>query len=145
MATPYDEEQPEDSEPEADPDCAPGVEVPGTEVCGDLLDNDCDGEVDEGCPPRAECNCAPDSWRYCDPVEYSLQGAQFCLADGRGWGPCVEYSDVPEECSHLEGWFSPQLSECLIDIGYCVQDVWDRDHDTDTWESVGICEEPLCP
>jgi hypothetical protein len=30
-------------------ECVPDT-GPSTEICGDFLDNDCDGEVDEGCP-----------------------------------------------------------------------------------------------
>ncbi len=57
--------------------------MPGTEICGDGLDNDCDGSVDEGC----ECiegqtkTCGESSTPPC------RMGTQTCTS-GR-WGQCV--------------------------------------------------------
>lgn len=38
-----------------------GAVVPTTEECGDALDNDCDGQIDEGCKAKAACQRAIDS------------------------------------------------------------------------------------
>ncbi|MDI1443332.1 hypothetical protein [Polyangium sp. 6x1] len=62
---------------------------PVPEVCGDNKDNNCDGEVDEGC-------CAPGSTQSCYTgpdgtmgVGACMAGVQTCNPDGLGYGPCV--------------------------------------------------------
>lgn len=70
---------------------APEV-APGTEICGDGLDNDGDGEVDEG------CSCAPGDRKACydgDPAHAGVgicaMGSQICEEEGEfgTWGPCT--------------------------------------------------------
>ena len=63
---------------------------PSTEVCGDGLDNDCDGTVDEGCV------CAPFSAAACydgpagtEGVGTCAAGTMTCNSDGTGYGACV--------------------------------------------------------
>ena len=122
--------------------CSPGIEVPTEEICGDGVDNDCDG-IDEACPPE-ECVCLPGSMRYCDTPTYSLLGEQYCDDDGLSFGPCIESILVPAGCAEVDGWFSPAQELCLISWGICVQDMWDHDRDGDTWESVGSCIDISC-
>ena len=59
----------------------------------DQLDNDCDGQTDEG------CNCQPGQERACGTDEGDCSaGNQTCAANGN-WGPCVgEVRAVEEQC-----------------------------------------------
>jgi len=68
---------------------------PIIEVCGDGLDNDCDGSVDNGC--------------FCDPGTFSscvtpmlgacAWGSAECAADGMGYGFCMPTTiPIPELC-----------------------------------------------
>jgi hypothetical protein len=127
--------------------CPPGVSVPTPELCDDGIDNDCDGRADwddVDCPSvEPECLCIPGSWRWCDSPDYDTPGRQNCDDDGASWGRCREDS-IYEGCAAVEAWYSPRFEECLIDAGQCAQDMWDLDHDGDTWESVGACADVAC-
>ena len=70
-----------------------GVVTPVDEVCGDGLDQDCNGVADDG----ARCACQPGASRPCYEgptgtagVGICRAGAQTCDPDGRAWGTCLD-------------------------------------------------------
>ncbi|MBT6573695.1 hypothetical protein HOM83_01505 [Candidatus Falkowbacteria bacterium] len=68
------------------------------EVCGDNLDNDCDGSADE------DCDCDPDDLAICGTTEDGVcqQGLQTCENDGT-WGACVgNVEPIEELCNGLD-------------------------------------------
>ena len=68
------------------------------EVCGDNLDNDCDGSADE------DCECDPDDLAICGTTEDGVcqQGLQTCEGDGT-WGDCVgNVEPIEELCNGLD-------------------------------------------
>ncbi|MBP8811392.1 MAG: hypothetical protein KBG48_15835 [Kofleriaceae bacterium] len=79
-----------------------GAIGPSAEVCGDGLDNDCDGASDEGCV------CAPGSGQSCysgapgtEGVGACVAGTQTCAADGTAWGACAgEVTPTAEVCGN---------------------------------------------
>lgn len=81
--------------------CLPGEDGCGpTELCGDGLDNDCDGEVDE---PDAGCTCTYGDVQPCFPgppcgrhVGGCVDGWQACGRAG-AWGPCTEALAAEDE------------------------------------------------
>jgi len=141
-----------DSDSDIDEDgfdqCPPGQEVPVPEVCDDGRDNDCDGQVDEDCPPDNppppdDCECVPGAQRFCDTPDYCHWGIQFCDADGIEWGDCSETVSIPPECM-IDGWYSPASEACCVAQGYCCQDMWDINGNGDNWESLGNCVDIVC-
>lgn len=75
------------------PACAP--KSPVSEVCGNNIDDNCDGQADEG------CQCTPGSSSQCgtDTGECSF-GAKICQADGT-WGSCAGGTGpVSEACGN---------------------------------------------
>ncbi|HUQ06656.1 MAG TPA: MopE-related protein [Kofleriaceae bacterium] len=84
--------------------CVGAIE-PVVDVCGDNLDNDCDGVADDG------CICVPSSQTACYSgpagtagVGVCAVGVQTCSADGRSEGQCVgAVLPGPEVCGdHLD-------------------------------------------
>ncbi len=81
-----------------------GSEYSGTEeICGNNLDDDCDGLVDEA---EAGCICDPGDIQICGPedeVGICRQGTQECLPDGKTWSECQgAVFPKPEECNGLD-------------------------------------------
>jgi hypothetical protein len=70
--------------------CA-GAVLPGTEVCGDSIDNDCNGAVDDG--PGCVCQAGQSQACYPGPtvtkgVGECKAGTQKCNIAGIGWEAC---------------------------------------------------------
>lgn len=130
----YDDSFPDDGTDE----CPPEVEFPQSEVCGDGLDNDCDGSVDEDCAID-DCLCIPGAMRYCDTPTYCAWGVQYCDEDGMRWGACIE-TTAPTGCD--DQYYYDDV--CCVSIGACCQDFWDSDDDGDIDESIGDCVGIVC-
>jgi hypothetical protein len=77
-----------DCDGETDEDCTGCVPVP--ETCGDGIDDDCDGEPDNGCVcvPGAAAACY-DGPAGTDGVGVCSAGTTTCNADGFGYGACL--------------------------------------------------------
>src|SRR6185295_17890427 len=68
---------------------------PVAEVCGDGIDNDCDGVVDNGCV------CAAGAVEACNTglLGACAAGTHQCNATGMGWSDCVADAEpIAEVC-----------------------------------------------
>ncbi len=96
------------------------------EICGDGLDNDCNGDVDDG------CDCAPGDTRPCftgEPdaigVGECAEGVQTCDENGK-WGVTCDGQVLPghEECDGLDNDCNGEVDEGFGDqtcgLGLCV-------------------------
>jgi hypothetical protein len=70
-----------------------GEILPAAETCDDLLDNNCDGQINEG---GIDCVCKPNEKAPCydgpagtENVGTCKDGAKQCDDHGKAWGPCV--------------------------------------------------------
>ena len=122
--------------------------LPVPEVCGDALDNDCDGLVDDGCPPP----CVPQPGAdICDQIDNDCDGQVdedgqqscddnlACTADACTPAGCTN-TPVPETCNGLDDDCNGQVDEgrvCACGVfldcvfgGMCVG---------------GACEPDTCP
>jgi hypothetical protein len=125
-----------------DGDCLCEEEPPGDEICGDDLDNDRDGMVDEG------CECVLGDIGDCftgRPENRGLgacrDGARVCAGDSTSthWGPCMgSVLPVPEicdddldndcdgivdidddDCNGLVDGADPECEEAEVPLGHC--------------------------
>lgn len=80
-----------------------GSVSPMPEVCGDGIDNDCNGQVDDGCMA-----CVPGTTQSCQG-----NGTETCDASGQ-WGPCVPPATCTEgttqNCNTPNG---PGTQQCV--------------------------------
>ncbi len=90
--------------------CTPGT--PGAELCdASGLDENCDGQVDEG------CNCTNGQTRACYGGPMGTQGVGVCLAGtqtctGGNWGACAgQVLPGTEACNGLDDDCDAQLDE----------------------------------
>ena len=88
------------------------------ELCGDGVDNDCDGTVDE-----AQCTCKPGNTRNCYAgpagtlgVGACQAGTQTCDSAGK-WGSCVgEVLPTKEQCNSKDDDCDGQVDEGYIEV-----------------------------
>ncbi|MBU1118710.1 hypothetical protein KKH43_02435 [Patescibacteria group bacterium] len=100
---------------------------PAKETC-DRLDNDCNGQIDDGIP----C-CTAGNTLDCGTVPLKglcKRGRQTCLSDG-SWGPCIGLVEPkPETCDGLDndcdgaidedlGKSSCGVGECFVEVNNC--------------------------
>ena len=131
--------------------CQPSDFPISLEICNGR-DDDCDGFVDEGIPPRpCACGtgdeiCSGGRWtgpcgagcvlgatRWCDDPMYCHWGQQTCVTDPDGatrWGTCMEVTTTPPGCGGVV-----YDTDCCVASGECCQDAFG------TWESTGNCAE----
>lgn len=84
--------------------CYPGTGavVPSEEACGDGRDNDCDGEIDEGCP------CTNGATQECGVTEgICVKGIQTCA--GGEWGVCAGEKGKLTENTNTAGTCSDSI------------------------------------
>ncbi|MBN1772424.1 MAG: hypothetical protein JXB32_14235 [Deltaproteobacteria bacterium] len=94
------------AEADSDAGCEPVAEdgCETTEICGDGLDNDCDGVVDEA---AAGCTCAPGAFQRCYGGPPGRAGVGGCVW---GWQAC-SVAEVGS-WSECEGWIPPSEDRC---------------------------------
>jgi len=137
---------------------------PQPETCNGV-DDDCNGEIDDGlpaipcpnggsrycvagrysdCPQRCDV-CLPGSQRTCITSFCTFWGKQLCAADGRSFGACIE-QQAPPQCADIanQQQRSPALEQCCIDNGFCCLDEFDLNHNGDRTEMLGRCEAVVC-
>lgn len=136
---------------------------PGEEICFNDIDDDCDGEADEGCDTtdggcahsvefcdngadddcdgttdEADCRrcpiCQPGAFRHCDTGLEWGWGLQACSSDGMSWGTC--FDDVaPPGCPR--GASTTWDLACCMDSHECCR--------RSSGESVGLGCRPAPP
>jgi hypothetical protein len=87
-------------------DACVGEVTPEPETCDTPVDDDCNGQVNEG---GLHCVCLPGSMESCYTgppgtldVGVCAGGSRTCTALGKGWGPCEgDVTPEPESCFDL--------------------------------------------
>jgi MYXO-CTERM domain-containing protein len=107
-------------EPNGATQCSVTAGAPGVELCGDSLDNDCDGMVDEGfdvgasCTPREMNACVMGGQKVCSPDMLTT----ICQA--------TVVTGTPEVCDGQDNDCDGQIDEgfnmgvCMIDYNGCM-------------------------
>ena len=109
-----------------------GQVLPTTDVCGDGIDNDCDGNVDGGClcPPGEvwQCYTGPSET---DSVGVCERGVKVCAADGMSYGECTgEVTPSAETCNGLDDDCDGSIDEgCVACSPEACGDAVDNDCD----------------
>ena len=104
------------------PDLAIERPPAAVEVCGNGLDDDGDGRVDEGCvcAQGASQDCYPGPMRLAG-IGTCAAGKQVCSGDPEfgGWGPCEHaVTPKPEACDGLDNNCDGRVDDgCLCEIG----------------------------
>lgn len=99
-----------------------GDQLPEDEVCGDSIDNDCDGETDgadEDGDGFSVCDgdCCDSAADGCDDPELVNPGA-YDFADGVD-NDCDGLTDNPPECSATQKWSGANARQLANAMGVC--------------------------
>lgn len=90
-----------------------GVRSAGRETCGDGIDNDCNGKVDE------TCQCESGQRQACGtggPIEPCKKGEQVCQPSGF-WGACVgEVRPQAETCNGIDDDCNGKVDDGLAQV-----------------------------
>jgi hypothetical protein len=121
-----------------------GEVLPATETCDDLLDDNCDGQVNEG---GIDCVCVPNATAPCydgpagtENVGTCKDGTKTCDDHGKAWGPCVgAVLPAPQLCTQpaADQNCDGQLNEGCKCVPGDVIDCYGGPAGT---ENVGICK-----
>jgi len=100
------------------PDVQPGAQ---SEICGNRIDDDCDGQVDEGCAPPP--GCVDGAAEPCFDGDPSLVGKGACRAGTRTcagglWSACAgQVLPSPEACNGVDDDCNGQVDDGTLCSG----------------------------
>lgn len=118
----------------------------GLEIC-DALDNDCDGDTDEGeasalCPQPSQAEAIACTVGLC---EFACQGAWLNVNDDWSDGcECRPSRDGVEYCDGLDNDCDGQTDEAPDGEAACIACVTDADCDDPPWCITGTCDAGTC-
>ena len=129
-------------------DTDPAINPDATEICGNLVDENCNGELNEGCV------CTPGDNQACgSDVGECRVGNQKCGGDGQ-WEECTDVGPSPEVCDgELDEDCDGEVDEgclcvpgtaqvCGSDVGACEEGSQTCDMDGLGW---GYCKGEVTP